>query len=600
MSAAPSKSDRPIPRKRNALVPLSSKILLLALMNLALLAGLVLAVFGFQMRNGMESMLLGPASDRMPAIMAQLEGKFAVAPLEEWRGIVDQMAETYEARFYLSTPDGHYIAGEEAELPERVRAKFDPSGLRIPPSGKAAYSDDWMEAAARGEVLPAPPLAGGPPPAGRGPAFEGRGKGKGKGKGKGGPKGKRKGKGPGAPVFMVVTESPTRYWIGGRFPLGQPGLQAFGPGMLVVETDTIFNSHLFFDYRMVIGSTLAVLLASLLCWTPFVRRLTRSVRTMDAATLELADGNFEIRVNTERNDELGHLGKQINRMADRLSDFVGGQRRFLGDVAHELSAPIARIQTALAIVEHKTGHIVSTQDPECVRTQQQVRKTVQDLQEEVEHLADLVNELLQFSKAALRPREIAAEPIDVADAVGKVIAREGPAEGLVTTNIRPGLIVEANRAYFKRSVGNVVRNALRYAGDAGPVNITGYGAEGALVLVIADHGPGIPQADLDRIFEPFYRPEQSRSRKLGGMGLGLAIVKSGIETCGGTVSCRNRQPHGLEVTIRIPLAPEPKHEDGDSQGGSSGEGTDSADGDVTPSTSESAPHDASYAPDSLR
>ncbi len=510
------------------------------------------------------------------------------------------MAETYEARFYLSTPDGHYIAGEEAELPERVRAKFDPSGLRIPPSGKDAYLDDWMEAAARGELPNAPPLRGGPPPAGQGPAFDGRGKGKGKAKGNGGPKGKgkRKGKGPGAPVFMVVTEDPTRYWIGGRLPLGQPGSQTLGPGMLVVETDTIFNSHLFFDYRMVLGSTLAVILASLLCWTPFVRRLTRSVRTMDSATLELADGNFEIRVSTARNDELGHLGQQINRMADRLSDFVGGQRRFLGDVAHELSAPIARIQTALAIVEHKTGHIVSTQDPECVRTQQQVRRTVQDLQEEVEHLADLVNELLQFSKAALRPREIAAEPIDVADAAGQVVARESPAEGLVTMSIPSGLIIDANRAYFKRSVGNVVRNALRYAGDAGPVNITGYVFEGAAILVIADHGPGIPQADLDRIFEPFYRPEQSRSRKLGGMGLGLAIVKSGIETCGGTVSCRNRQPHGLEVTIRIPLAREPKADD--SEEGPFGSAANPADDGATSSISGSAPRDAACAPDSLQ
>ena len=397
-----------------------------------------------------------------------------------------------------------------------------------------------------------------------------------------------------------MTENPTRYWIGGRLPLGTPGARFLGPGMLVVETDTIFNSHLFFDYRMVMGSTLAVLLTSLLFWTPFVRRLTRSVRTMDAAALELADGNFETRVDTERNDELGHLGQQINRMADRLSDYVGGQKRFLGDVAHELSAPIARIQTALAIVEHKTGHIVRTEDPECVRTQQQVRKTVQDLQEEVEHLADLVNELLQFSKAALRPQEIATERIDVADAVSKVIARESPGEGLVTMNIPAGLVIDANRAYFKRSVGNVVRNALRYAGDAGPVHITGYAAERAAVLVITDHGPGIPQDDLDRIFEPFYRPEQSRSRKLGGMGLGLAIVKSGIETCGGAVHCRNRQPHGLEVTIRIPLAPEPQPINDDSPGGPNGKPTGAASSGVTPSASGSAPHGATYAPDSPR
>ena len=546
--AEASKARHPFPRKRNALVPLSSKILLLVLMNLALLGGLVLAVFGFQMRNGMESMLLGPASDRMPAIMQQLGQEIAVAPIEDWQAIVDRMAQEYEARFYLSTPDGYYVAGEEAELPERVRAKFVPPGLPVPRTGKAAHAEDWTEAAAGWDPESGPFVTDGRP-------SRFADKGKAKGKGKGGPKGKGKGKaGPGAPVYLVVTENPTRYWIGGRMPLGDPGIRALGPGMLVIEADTIFNSHLFFDYRMVLGSTLAALLASLLCWTPFVRRLTRTVRSMDSATLELADGNFETRVDTERNDELGNLGKQINRMADRLSDFVGGQKQFLGDVSTELSAPIARIQTALAIVEHKTGHMVKTRDPECLRTQHQVRKTVQDLQGEVEHLADLVNELMQFSQVALRPREIASERIDVADALGELVARESPAEGLVSVNIPPGLIINANLAYFKRSVGNVIRNALRYAGDAGPVDVTGYAAEDTAVLVIVDHGPGIPQTDLDRIFEPLYRPEQSRSRKLGGMGLGLAIVKSGIELCGGTVHCRNRQPQGLEVTIRIPLA----------------------------------------------
>jgi two-component system sensor histidine kinase CpxA len=102
-----------------------------------------------------------------------------------------------------------------------------------------------------------------------------------------------------------------------------------------------------------------------------------------------------------------------------------------------------------------------------------------------------------------------------------------------------------------RAISNLVRNAVRYAGTEGPITISAKREDNAAVITVTDCGPGLPVEELDRIFAPFYRLDASRNRDTGGAGLGLAIVKSCVEVSGGTVECRNREPHGLEVVIRL-------------------------------------------------
>jgi two-component system sensor histidine kinase CpxA len=113
----------------------------------------------------------------------------------------------------------------------------------------------------------------------------------------------------------------------------------------------------------------------------------------------------------------------------------------------------------------------------------------------------------------------------------------------------------ARPEYVYRSLGNVLRNAIRYAGECGPITISAHLNDGKVSIVVADRGPGIPEAELEEVFKPFYRPEYARQRETGGVGLGLAIVRTSIEACGGTVRCRNRADKGLEVEIQLPAAP---------------------------------------------
>jgi two-component system sensor histidine kinase CpxA len=102
-----------------------------------------------------------------------------------------------------------------------------------------------------------------------------------------------------------------------------------------------------------------------------------------------------------------------------------------------------------------------------------------------------------------------------------------------------------------RALSNLIRNAVRYAGTDGPITISARRDGNSVTITVADSGPGLPMEEFDRVFTPFYRLDASRTRETGGAGLGLAIVKSCVEASGGTVQCRNREPHGLEVEIRL-------------------------------------------------
>jgi len=113
------------------------------------------------------------------------------------------------------------------------------------------------------------------------------------------------------------------------------------------------------------------------------------------------------------------------------------------------------------------------------------------------------------------------------------------------------LVVQAEPELLARALGNLLRNAVRYAGAAGPIRLAATVSHGKVLISVEDSGPGVPEDALERIFDPFYRVEASRSRESGGVGLGLAIVRTCVEACGGSVRALNRKPNGLRVEIAL-------------------------------------------------
>ena len=331
--------------------------------------------------------------------------------------------------------------------------------------------------------------------------------------------------------------NPPRYWIGIRLRVEDRTTRPDQGTTLVIVSDTLKGGGLLVDLTPWLLGGAAVLTLSVLLWLPLVTGITRALRQMTGAAEAIAEGRFDTHVESSRGDELGRLATSLNDMATRLREFFTGQKRFLGDIAHELCSPLARMEMALGILEQQT-------------TDPTAHGYVADVREETRHMASLVSELLSFSKAGMGGRTVELQPLPLAELVGKVIARETRDAIEIHLDIPPTIVVLAEPELLSRAIGNVLRNAVRYATPAGANSISVTAVqrgEGPVFLTVRDSGPGVPEAALHRLFDPFFRPEAARTRETGGAGLGLAIVKSCVEACGGTVTARNVLPSGLEL-----------------------------------------------------
>ena len=331
------------------------------------------------------------------------------------------------------------------------------------------------------------------------------------------------------------SDDPREYWLLVRLP-GEP-LGTTGPVTLLGRTPSLGISPLMFNPRPWIFCAGGIVLFSILFWIPLARNLTASISNMMRATESIAEGRFDVQVAEAREDELGRLSHAINRMAGRLKDYVTGQKRFLGDAAHELCSPLARMEIALEILEERSG--------------EETLPLVRDVREEVTHMRKLANELLSFSKASLGETHVKLEPVNVAEVIAAALHQEKSDAGLIELAVPGNLCVLGHFELLQRAVANLVRNALRYAGEAGPISITARREDAFVFITVADQGPGVPPDELVKLFDPFYRADPSRTSETGGVGLGLAIVKTCVEACGGVVSAENRDPGGLEICIRL-------------------------------------------------
>jgi len=479
--------------------PLLPKILIWFFLNLVVLGAVFYFVLKVQFRFGLDALLGGRVGERIQAVGDVIAHELQAKPVADWNDLLLSFAKAYKVQFFLFRRDGTQVAGESIALPPAVSAKI-------------------TEHRGMGQGL------------GRGPP-----------RGKGPRRSQEDIAGEPEARFIVRTDAPAHYWVGVCLPLTEPGASRPWPLTLLLVSDSLSGGGLFFDATPWVIVGFGALIFSVLFWIPLIRGVTRSLSQMTRATESISEGCFEARVDERRGDELGRLGQAINRMAARLSGFVTGQKRFLGDIAHELCSPIARIQVALGILEQ--------------RADEKQKAYVKDLQEEVEQMSRLVNELLSFSKAGLTPQGIKLEPVNVAATVRRVVELEATRDGEVELQISDNLSVLAQPELLSRALANLVRNAVRYAGPAGHITVAASRRDQEVRLTVADQGPGVPEAALPQIFDPFYRGEPSRSRETGGVGLGLAIVKTCVEACQGTVTARNRMPQGLEVQVVLKAVP---------------------------------------------
>lgn len=509
--------------------PLYAKILFWFFLNLVLLGGAFLLLVRAQFHYGLDWLLAAGAGERIQAISDVIVSELNDRPRSEWGAVLKRFDDAYRIQFLIYRADGNQLAGALTPLPPEARMRLGDARAR--PGPRPPFDDPGMPGQPPGGPGLDPPLADRPalgPPPWRGaarpelplrPLVQARGP---------------------HPKFIVRTANPTRYWLLVRAPINDPERPRSGPLVLAALSRSMSAGGLFFDFKPWLAVALGAVLFSALLWAPLVRGITHSIGQMTQTTQQIAEGRFDARTQESRRDELGLLGQSINRMAARLSGFVTGQKRFLGDVAHELCSPLARIQVALGILEQ--------------RADAKQQGYVNDVREEVQRMSSLVNELLSFSKASLGGSTIKLQPVIVREVVDKAVSRENTEVVQIRLEVAEELCVLAEPELLVRSLANLLRNAVRYAGQAGPITVSARRENNHVVITVADCGPGVPETELAQIFDPFYRLDSSRDASTGGVGLGLAIVKTCIESCRGTVACRNRQPSGLEVELKLRAA----------------------------------------------
>ena len=284
-------------------------------------------------------------------------------------------------------------------------------------------------------------------------------------------------------------------------------------------------------------AALALLVSGLLCYA-VSRLLTRRLGALRQAARRLAEGDLQTRiaVRASGSDETDDLARDFNHMAELLQERINAQKTLLANVSHELRSPLARMQVALALAEQKPGEAPAQ---------------LARIAREAQRLESLVGELLD-SQAASPDLEQHIDLVALLEELcGDARFEAGERQHIVFHSDASEALVRGNGNQLRKAFDNVLRNACHYSPPHTAISVSLEQKDTTYVITVADQGPGVPESDLARIFEPFYRVDSARDRQTGGHGLGLSIARQALLRHGAGIMARNTHP-GLAVQITLP------------------------------------------------
>jgi signal transduction histidine kinase len=265
-------------------------------------------------------------------------------------------------------------------------------------------------------------------------------------------------------------------------------------------------------------------------------RALRPLRALHEGVQRLSTGDLDVVLENRSRDEFGALTEAFNHMAGRVKQMVKARDQLLLDASHELRSPLTRLKVALALL------------PDSAKKAQAERDAAE--------MEAMITELLEFERLC-DPRNLRTRREDVV-ALLREAARtyeDGPPGVRVlvsASELSLELDVEGVRTVLRNLLGNAVKYSLP---DSREIELSARREGPSLVVEVKDDGPGIPDADLPHLFEPFFRVDRSRSRKTGGYGLGLSICKRIVEAHGGRIQAANNPTRGACFTLIFPLPP---------------------------------------------
>ncbi len=307
------------------------------------------------------------------------------------------------------------------------------------------------------------------------------------------------------------------------------------------------------DWRGGPGSVGWVTLLALLGLTAlaylYVRRLLRPLDAIGAGAKRIGAGDFSQSIalkRREQSSELGDLARQINTMGGDIHQMLEAKRGLLLAVSHELRSPLTRARLNIELLP-ESGVAEAPREA---------------LKRDVAEMSRLISDLLESERLSSRHAALHTEPTDLAALLRDVaagVAASGTPAAALRLNLESAVpLLQLDPARIRLLLRNLIDNALRYnPPGAAPVEITlrrsPQPGDKEAVITVRDHGPGVPEAHLPNLTEPFFRPDAARQRSTGGVGLGLHLCKLVVQAHGGTLALGNASP-GLAAVVRLPLA----------------------------------------------
>jgi signal transduction histidine kinase len=288
-------------------------------------------------------------------------------------------------------------------------------------------------------------------------------------------------------------------------------------------------------YFLVLGATAAIFWLAAVGVVLPIRRIASTIAVF-------GQGDLSVRLRNTRADEIGQLSRSFDQMAERLERLIVSERQLLGDISHELRSPLARLKFAIRLA----------------RTSPDPQSALDRIERDVDRISALVADIVEVTFVEGDPALRGAESVPLGDLVEEVVrdcSLESEARrcSILLTGGIDGQAL-GSREMLRRAVENVLRNAVRYAPDGTTVEVSTSETDRSAAIIVRDHGPGVPEESLARIFDPFYRVEEARENKNGGgSGLGLAIARRAVQAHHGSIQAENMHP-GLRVQITLPLA----------------------------------------------
>lgn len=293
---------------------------------------------------------------------------------------------------------------------------------------------------------------------------------------------------------------------------------------------------------------LSALLAAAVAAYWLARYLIRPVMYLRGGLSALARGRFDMRIGDRmhgRKDEVAALAYDFDASAERLEQLQKAQQRLFHDVSHELRSPLSRLQAAIGVLQQNPAKLDIMMD-------RMVR--------EVERIDGLVGEILTLARLTDQSKNgLEVQTLDVIDLLNDIAtdaAFEAQARGIrVLQEGAPTFVAQVDGELIYRALENVIRNAVKYTADGSQVSIRSRVSDETLHIVVTDEGPGVAASDLEKIFHPFSRGDDTGP--LGGYGLGLAITKQAMERHGGRVVASIAETGGLAVALEISRSARP-------------------------------------------